>query len=207
MRRYATLLIVLSSLLAIACGSTSPLTSPSSVATGSHALANFAPFDSPGVQCPSDAPLFRAEANPYGHLDVDVQPMPKADSIRVYVARRSAANVFEPVSGSPFVLDGGRTYIEIPATDGVYSIQVATVTCGEQRNLSDVAIVVLASQDAPPVTSTPTTPIDPDLPVDPIDPPTIPGGGDDDSKPCKNGSSGDHNHDGHRDCGKGKHKY
>lgn len=135
-----------------ACGSQNPV-APSQSRTPSPAAQNSTFADFPvvdGVSCPSDAPLFSVDANSAGHLDVTVQLMPQADFVRVFVARREVTNDFIPVAGSPFAIDGGRTYTEIPVGPGVYEVRVATVTCGELRNLSAAIIAGISGPTADP---------------------------------------------------------
>jgi len=173
-RNFHALVLALMAAATVACGSTSPI-SPSSLVGGSSASTRLnagealpAPLpDQDGISCPSDAPAFKAEANP-GHLiKLEWQKMPKADYIRIYVWRERFGQ-WEIVEGSPKVVgEHGQWYDGFHVSDdGVYLVKLATVTCGAQRNMSD-AIVVTFGDYVPPT----TIPAPPILPTPPSDDP------------------------------------
>jgi hypothetical protein len=173
-------LLIFASVLVVGCAGSSPLAptaaspsssiSPSSVGGGNgptrlkagEALPPPAP-EVDGISCPSDAPAFKAEATPGHVVKLEWQKMPKADYIRIYVWVEHFGQ-WEIVDGSPKVVgEHGQWYDSFKvAGDGIYLIKLATVTCGQQRNLSE-GIVVTFGEYVPQ-----TTPI-PDPPTPPSD--------------------------------------
>lgn len=179
-RSYFPILMIaiLISIFSAACGSSSP-TSPSGVgASGGSTATVVTPNDRPapvypdfpeteGISCPSDAPLFKASWDHTNTTDLVIkaewQRMPKAEYVRIYVSRRSVTNIDEPQPFSPVVLgDHGETYGQFAVLDeGVYTLRIATVTCGQERNLSDPVVVNVArgrSTPAPTPTPSPEPP-------------------------------------------------
>ena len=69
-------------------------------------------------------------------IKLEWQKMPKADYIRIYVWIEHFGH-WEIVEGSPKVVgEHGQWYDSFKvAGDGIYLIKLATVTCGQQRNL------------------------------------------------------------------------
>ncbi len=175
MRFRLTLVAVLAA-FAAACSSAPSVTGPSVMARPSSAHVTFEDYPVvPGISCPSAPPQFVASWDASNTTDLTIkvewQKMPQAEFIRVYVSRRDVNNVFQPQAYSPVVLgENGETYGQFGVGDeGVYALQVATVTCGAQQNLSDVVIVVVG-QGTP---GRPTPPVPPTEP--PYVPPTPPG--------------------------------
>ena len=175
------LLLIFASVLVVGCGGSSPLAptaasssspiSTSSVGGGNgptrlnagDALPPAAP-EVDGISCPSDAPAFKAEATPGHVIKLEWQRMPKADYIRIYVWIEHFGQ-WEIVEGSPKVVgEHGQWYDNFKvADDGIYLVKLATVTCGEQRNLSD-GIVVTFGEYVPlprPIPDPPTPPTPP----------------------------------------------
>ncbi len=152
MRFRMTLVAVLAA-LAAACSSAPSVTGPSNTTRPPH--AQHVTFDDypvvDGISCPSAPPQFVASWDSTNTTDLTIkvewQKMPQAEFVRVYVSRRDVANVFQPQPFSPVVLgENGETYGQFAVlADGVYAIEVATVTCGAQQNLSDRQIVVVAN--------------------------------------------------------------
>ncbi len=96
-------------------------------------------------------------------IKLEWQKMPKADYIRIYVWIEHFGQ-WEIVDGSPKVVgEHGQWYDSFKvAGDGIYLIKLATVTCGEQRNLSE-GIVVTFGEYVPqptPIPDPPTPPSD-----------------------------------------------
>jgi hypothetical protein len=172
-------LLIFASVLVVGCAGSSPLAptaaSPSSAISPSSVGGNGAtklsagealPPPAPevdGISCPSDAPAFKAESTPGRVIKLEWQKMPKADYIRIYVWVERFGH-WEIVEGSPKVVgEHGQWYdsFKVPY-DGIYLVKLATVTCGEQRNLSD-GIVVTFGEYVPlptPIPDPPTPPSD-----------------------------------------------
>jgi hypothetical protein len=149
------LLLIVASVLVVGCAGSSPLaptaaSSSSPIASSSLRSGNgptglnagdALPPPAPevdGIACPSDAPAFKAESTPGHVIKLEWQRMPKADYIRIYVWIEHFGQ-WEMIEGSPKVVgEHGQWYdsFRVPS-DGVYLVKLATVTCGEQRNLSD----------------------------------------------------------------------
>jgi len=184
--KSSLLLLLSASALVVGCAGSSPLAptaaSPSSPIsrssvgdgngstrlTAGDALPPPAP-EVDGISCPSDAPAFKAESTPGHVIKLEWQKMPKVDYIRIYVWVEHFGQ-WEIVEGSPKVVgEHGQWYDSFRVSDdGIYLIKLATVTCGEQRNLSD-GIVVTFGEYVPPPRPIPAPPTPPTPPSDDSD--------------------------------------